>query len=58
MKAENFKNAQNKLAYAYFLTPAGLCHKKELAIAFLKYKQAEYASLQKEIKALKEDLAL
>ena len=57
VKAKNFKNAQNKLAYAYILTPSGINFKKELTLAFLKRKQAEYEALQKEIKALEEDLA-
>ena len=56
VKARNFKNAQNKLAYAYILTPSGINLKKELTLAFLKRKQAEYEALQKEIKALEEDL--
>ena len=58
VKARNFKNAQNKMAYAYILTPAGLNLKTELTLAFLKRKQAEYESLQKEIAELEEDLAL
>lgn len=49
VKAKNFKNAQNKLAYAYILTPAGLSLKKELTLAFLKRKKAEYDALQKEL---------
>ena len=57
VKARNFKNAQNKLAYAYILTPSGINLKKELTKAFLKRKQAEYEALQKEIKALEKDLA-
>lgn len=57
VKAENFKNAQNKLAYAYILTPEGLYHKKELTVAFLKHKQNEYIELTKEIEALKKELA-
>lgn len=57
VKAQNFKNAQNKLAYAYILTPAGINLKKELTIAFLRRKQAEYKALQQEIQALEEDLA-
>ena len=57
VKAKNFKNAQNMLAYAYILTPAGLNLKKELTIAFLRRKQAEYDALEREIKALEEDLA-
>ena len=56
VKARNFKNAQNKLAYAYILTPSGMNLKKELTLAFLKRKQAEYEALQKEIKSLEEDL--
>jgi len=58
VKAQNFKNAQNKLAYAYILTPSGINLKKELTIAFLRRKQAEYEVLQQEIKALEKDLAL
>jgi len=57
VKARNFKNAQNKLAYAYILSPSGINLKKELTLAFLKRKQAEYEALQKEIKALEDDLA-
>jgi len=57
VKAQNFKNAQNKMAYAYILTPSGLALKKELSIAFLKRKQADYVALQKEIKLLEDDLS-
>ena len=57
VKAKNFRNAQNKMAYAYVLTPSGISLKKELTVAFLKRKQAEYEALQKEIRALEEDLA-
>ena len=57
VKARNFKNAQNKMAYSYILTPLGISLKKELTIAFLKRKQAEYEALQREIKALEQDLA-
>ena len=57
VKARNFRNAQNKMAYAYILTPAGLNLKTELTLAFLKRKQAEYEALQKEIAELEEDLA-
>lgn len=55
VKAKNFKNAQNKLAYAYILTPSGINLKKELTLAFLKRKQTEYEVLQQEIKSLKKD---
>lgn len=56
VKANNFKNVQNKLAYAYILTPAGLNLKKELIITFLKNKKKEYYALQKEIKEMQQDL--
>ena len=56
VKAKNFKNAQNKLAYAYILTPSGTKIKKELTLAFLKRKHLEYEALQQEIKILEEDL--
>ena len=56
VKAQNFKNAQNKLAYAYILTPSGINRKKELTLTFLRRKRAEYEVLQREIKALEDDL--
>lgn len=56
VKTQNFKNAKNKLAYAYILTPSGIKLKRFLTIAFLRRKQAEYASLRKEIRTLKSDL--
>ena len=55
--AMNLRNEQNKLAYAYILTPSGANLKKELTIAFLKRKHAEYDALLQEIKELEEDLA-
>jgi EPS-associated MarR family transcriptional regulator len=57
VKAKNFRDSKNKLAYAYILTPSGVSLKRELTVAFLKRKQVEYEALQKEIKALEEDLA-
>jgi EPS-associated MarR family transcriptional regulator len=57
IKAQNFKNAKNKLAYSYILTPKGIAFKKDITIAFLKQKKIEYDELQKEIQALEEDLA-
>ena len=57
VKARNFKNSQNKVSYAYILTPSGLSVKKELTLAFLKRKQDEYKALQKEIKSLENELA-
>ena len=56
VKANNFRSAQNKLAYAYILTPSGMRIKKDLTLAFLKRKQAEYDALQKVIRELEQDL--
>ena len=44
--AQSFKNAQNKVAYTYIVTPAGIALKKELTVASLRRKQAEYKVLK------------
>jgi len=56
VKVKNFKNSENKIAYAYILTPSGLNLKKELTVTFLKRKQTEYLALKQEIKDLEKDL--
>ena len=38
VKAKNFKNSQNKLAYRYLLTPHGVQEKAALTTRFLKTK--------------------
>jgi EPS-associated MarR family transcriptional regulator len=53
IKMQNFRNSQNKLAYAYLLTPAGILAKAELTARFLKLKMAEYEALRLEIEQLK-----
>ncbi len=40
MKASNFKNSNNKLAYAYLLTPSGINAKARITARFLKRKLA------------------
>lgn len=52
IKAHNFKNSRNKLAYAYALTPQGIEQKSKLALLFLRRKQAEFDSLKIEIEKL------
>ena len=52
IKISNFKRNDNKLTYAYLLTPAGLQEKARLTINFLKRKQEEYERLQIEIARL------
>lgn len=56
LKARNFRNSQNKLAYAYLLTPSGLAQKAELTRAYLERKTAEYEALNDEIERLRADL--
>ena len=55
LKATNFRNSQNKLAYMYFLTPKGLEEKSVITARFLKLKMLEHAALQAEIEELRKD---
>ena len=52
IKATNFKNSKNKLAYAYLLTPSGIDAKARITARFLKHKIAEYEALKAEIEQL------
>ncbi len=56
VKARNFKNSQNKLAYAYVLTPSGVQSKAEMTLAFLRRKQREFEKLQQEIEELRSEV--
>lgn len=53
LKASNFRNNKNKLAYMYLLTPKGLEEKANVTIRFLLRKVQEYEKLQLEIEQLK-----
>ena len=55
LKVNNFRNSDNKLAYAYMLTPHGVDEKARMTVRFLKYKMLEYELLRKEIADLKRD---
>jgi len=55
VKANNFRNSQNKRAYLYVLTPKGLSEKSRSTIRFLHRKTAEYEALRKEIDRLKRE---
>ena len=57
VKIRNFRRSDNKLAYAYLLTPKGVREKARLTVAFLKRKQQEYEQLQAEIARLKVEVA-
>jgi EPS-associated MarR family transcriptional regulator len=52
IKATNFRNSHNKLAYIYLLTPTGIEAKSSITLRFLKSKMQEYESLQAEISLL------
>jgi len=53
LKANNFRNSKNKLAYAYKLTPQGIEEKASVTVRFLKKKMQEYEQLQQEIAELR-----
>ena len=56
VKIHNFRRSDNKLAYAYLLTPRGLQEKARLTVLFLKIKQEEYERLNNEIAQLKAEV--
>jgi len=52
IRVERFKNAKNKAAYMYHLTPNGIEAIGKLTFNFLKKKIREYDNLKEEIKTL------
>jgi len=56
VKADNFRRSDNKLAYAYLLTPNGIAAKLELTRAFLRLKEDEYRAAHEEIARLRLEL--
>ena len=56
VKANNFKNNQNKKAYMYLLTPKGIAEKVQATTLFLQIKMNEYETLQREIEALRNEV--
>ena len=57
VKVENFRNSENKAAYLYFLTPAGIDEKAKITLRFLKRKTEEYERLKGEIHRLEKEAA-
>ena len=57
VKARNFKNKKNKLAYSYLLTPKGIEQKTSLTLSFLDRKREEYEALEREIDILTREVA-
>ena len=52
VKLDNFRRSDNKLGYAYVLTPAGIAEKAKITVRFLGRKQLEYSELRAEIQDL------
>ncbi len=57
VKVDNFRNNDNKLSYAYLLTPRGIKSKALITAHFLQRKMAEYESLKIEIAELKREVS-
>lgn len=56
VKVDNFKRSDNKLGYAYLLTPRGFVEKAKVTKRFLSRKQREYKALEKQISELTEEI--
>ncbi len=54
IKATNFKNSNNKIAYMYVLTPRGMEQKARVTLRFLRRKTLEYELLRAEIERIRE----
>lgn len=57
LKARNFKNSNNKIAYFYALTPKGVGEKAKLTTRFLQRKVREYEMLKGEIEKLRQEVS-
>ena len=57
VKVGNFRNNDNKLSYAYLLTPRGIKSKALITAHFLQRKMAEYEALKAEIAQLKREVS-
>ena len=57
IKAHNFKNSNNKKAYLYYLTPAGLEEKAKITYRFLRRKMKEYEQLERDIRQLEQEVS-
>lgn len=55
VKISSFRSVNNKLRYAYVLTPSGLSEKQQMTCSFLQKKLEEFEALQEEIEVLKRE---
>ena len=58
VKVDNFKRSDNKLGYAYLLTPRGFVEKAKMTKRFLSRKQREYKELERQIADLTKEVEL
>jgi len=56
VKVRNFRDSNNKLAYAYYLTPKGAQAKVRATAQFLQRKIKEYREIEREIEQLKREV--
>ena len=56
LKVRNFRRSDNKVAYAYVLTPRGMREKLRMTRGFLKRKETEFDSLRRTIDSLRTEL--
>lgn len=56
LKIDNFRKSDNKLAYAYLLTPSGIEQKARMTVEFLQIKMREYERLKLEIEELSREV--
>ena len=57
VKLGNFAKSNNKMGYAYFLTPDGMSEKAKITARFLMRKLDEYEKIKKELEVLREEMA-
>ncbi len=50
IKIKNFRESENKIRYAYIITPQGISEKIKLTLSFMKRKMQEYDYLKSELK--------
>jgi len=54
IKARNFKNSNNKMAYSYLLTPHGIEEKVRLTFEYFQVIETQYETLRREVESLRD----
>jgi len=58
LKVNNFRRSDNKLGYAYVLTPNGVSERARQTKQFLRRKLEEYEQLKEEIASLEDEVVI